>query len=72
MIRWSSVYYSGGTAANLEATLYKSGKIVIALGSGNASGGLVGISSGAGSAVYDNKVGSSLASVQNYVFEPTQ
>ena len=71
IFRWSSVYYSGGTAVNIEAKLYKTGKIVISFGSGNANGGMVGISSGTGDVVYDFP-SSSLASAQDYVFEPTQ
>ena len=66
--QWSGSYYTGGTV-NVSATLYANGRIVIAYGSGNDSGGYVGVSDGAGFILYEN-VSASLSYARNYVFRP--
>lgn len=66
--RWSGSYYSGSTI-NVSATLYADGRIVVKHGSGNASGGLVGVSDGNGTAIYEN-ISSSLSSTDDFVFTP--
>jgi hypothetical protein len=71
-IRWQGTYYSGGAAVNFAATLHKNGKIVLSYGSGNASGGYIGISAGDGSTVLVSAVPSSAnqSNAADIVFEP--
>jgi len=47
-IRWYARYYSGGTPVNVSATLHADGNISLRYGSGNANGGLIGVSAGDG------------------------
>ena len=46
-IRWSGAYYAGASIA-FSATLHSNGLIRLRYGSGNANGGLIGVSSGGG------------------------
>ena len=46
-IRWQGTYF-GGSAINCSVTLYASGLIQMRYGTGNANGGLIGVSSGDG------------------------
>jgi len=72
--RWKGTYYSGGTAVNFSVTLSSDGSIRLAYGSGNASGGLVGISAGDGVdfLVCSCSQSGSLANAQDVVIEPVQ
>lgn len=68
--RWSGSYYNGGTI-NASATLFANGNIIIKHGSGNANGGLVGVSSGDGTTVHEF-VSSALTDTDDYVFTSIQ
>ncbi len=66
--RWSGSYYNGGSI-NFSVTLHADGKIEIKFGSGNANGGLVGISDGNGTTIYE-EISTSLANAEDFVFSP--
>lgn len=48
MIRWGCQYLSNGDSVSASVTLYADGTVCLSYGSGNASGGFVGVSAGDG------------------------
>ena len=48
VIRWAGTYYSGGLPIHFSVALSADGRIRMSYGSGNASGGMIGISAGNG------------------------
>ena len=75
-IRWDGAYYSPATPVAFSVTLYADGAIRLRYGSGNANGGLVGISSGRGEnwgvdwIEVNQYSSSSLANIEDIVFTP--
>ena len=70
-VRWLGKYGAGG-AVNFSATLHKNGKIVLAYGEGNESGGIIGISAGDGATwMLSAKSGNgSMSNAEDIVFHP--
>ena len=71
-IRWDGIYYNS-TDVSFAVTLYADGTIRMRYGSGNANGGLIGLSDGSGSnyVLSNSSQSGSMSGANDIVFRPT-
>ena len=71
-IRWAGIYWNGKTEVSFAVTLYADGTIRMRYGSGNANGGMIGLSDGSGSnyVISNSSQSGSMSGANDIVFTP--